>query len=172
MEDVLTQRSWAPFDVVAPGRRPDRMRSIVSPEGIADRLRSAAMAEIQARDAFLDAAERFADRAPLGLIRAWRALASAEDKHLGWLLERLEDLGQEVDGRRVSAQLFRTLSGCADPERFSRYMAHAETRGMEAGEKFRVRMADVDPVTARLFGVVAEEEADHIRLAYRWFPTA
>ena len=146
------------------------MRSVVSPEGIADRLRSAAMAEIQARDAFLDAADRFEAEAPIGVIRAWRALASAEDKHLSWLLERLEDLGQSVGGRSVSDQLYRTLSACPTARDFARYMAQAETRGMQAGEKFELRMAEVDPVTAKLFGVVAAEEAEHIKLAHRFYP--
>ncbi len=146
------------------------MRSIVSPEGIGDRLRSVAMAEMQARDAFLDAAERFESEAPVALTRAWRALAHAENKHLSWLIERLEDLGQGVGERRVCDQLYRTLSACDSPEDFARYMALAETRGMQAGDKFRVRMAEVDPETARLFGAVADEEADHIRLAHRFFP--
>ena len=61
---TAASQRWGRFLVVAPGERPARMRSIVSPEGIADRLRSAAMAEIQARDAFLDAAERFEHEAP------------------------------------------------------------------------------------------------------------
>lgn len=146
------------------------MRSIVSPEGISDRLRSAAMAEIQARDAFLEAARRFEEQAPLALIRTWRALAHAEDKHLGWLIERIEALGHAVDGRTVSDQLYRTLSACSQPQDFARYMALAETRGMQAGERFRVRMAAVDPVSAKLFGVVAAEEAQHIALAHRFFP--
>ena len=128
------------------------------------------MAELQARDAFLDAAERFAQEAPLALLKAWRALAKAEDKHLGWLLERLEDLGQGVGDRPVSDQLHRTLSACETPRDFARYMAVAETRGMRAGELFRARMAESDPISARLFGRVADEEAEHIRLAHRWFP--
>ncbi len=165
-----SDRTWEPFVLVPAGSRPPRVRSIASPEGVGDRLRSAAMAEIQARDAFLDAAERFAEQAPLALLKTWRALAKAEDKHLGWLLERLEDLGQGVEDRPVSDQLHRTLSACGAPRDFARYMAIAETRGMQAGELFRARMAESDPTSARLFGRVADEEAEHIRLAHRWFP--
>lgn len=166
-----SERTWGPFVLVSAGSRPPRVRSIASPEGVGDRLRAAAMAEIQARDAFLEAAERFARHSPLALIKTWRALASAEDKHLGWLLERLEDLGQRVEDRPVSDQLHRTLSACETPRDFARYMAIAETRGMRAGELFRARMAESDPTSARLFGRVADEESEHIRLAHRWFPT-
>ena len=143
-----------------------------TPQGIADRLRSAAMAEIQAREAFAEAADRFDATAPAGLLKAWRALSRAENKHLGWLCERIEALGERVDGRTVSDQLYRTLSACSDAEDFARYMALAETRGMRAGELFQLKMASVDPLSARLFGVVAQEEAEHIRLAERWFPNS
>ena len=72
-------RDWSPFRVVASGAHADAPRSIHTIEGVGDRLRAAGFAEIQARDAFLWAAEHLTD-APVGLQAAWRELAAAEDQ--------------------------------------------------------------------------------------------
>ncbi|MDE2293081.1 MAG: hypothetical protein KGL53_13450, partial [Elusimicrobia bacterium] len=83
---------WSPFAVCPPGALPPPVRPVGTPEGVADRLRSAAFAELQAREAFRWAAESFSD-APEELRAQWRALALAEDRHLGWLLGRLAARG-------------------------------------------------------------------------------
>lgn len=138
------------------------------PQGVADRLRSAAFAEIQAREAFAWAAERFAD-APEPLRSAWRGLSAAEDRHLGWLLTRLSEVGSSPNARPVSPRLWRSLTCCGSAREFSFFMASAEERGRLAGLLFQSSMAGADPLTAEIFGRIAEEEAAHVALVRRFF---
>lgn len=165
-EDI---RSWAPFALCAPGERPPRTREISSPEGVADRLRAAAFAEIQAREAFLWAASTFEAEAPAGLCAAWRGLAREEDKHLGWLLGRLSELGFLPNERPVSDYLWQSFMQCRSAEEFARFMANAEDRGRIAGERFYQALQVTDPISAEIFRKIAAEEIAHIRLAERFF---
>jgi len=138
---------------------------------VGDRLRTAAFAEIQARDAFLWAADRF-DDAPEAARRAWRRLAKAEDKHLGWLLRRMDELGEDPAARPVSDQLWRSLLACTTAAGFARHMAGAEDWGREAGERLGERLSAADPISGALFARIAEEEVGHIEQADRFFPAA
>lgn len=138
-------------------------------EGVGDRLRAAAFAEIQAREAFLWGASHFED-APASLKTAWRGLALAEDRHLGWLLKRMQELGIGVTDRRVSDQLWVSLVSSQNAKEFAYYMASAEERGRRAGERFHQELLKKDPVTAEIFGKIAEEEVEHIALAEKYFP--
>ncbi|HTL10943.1 MAG TPA: ferritin-like domain-containing protein [Bdellovibrionota bacterium] len=158
----------APFRLCGPGELPPRTRSMSAPEGVGDRLRAVAFAELQAREAFDWAARTFRE-ASHDLRGAWLALARAEDKHLGWLLSRMAELGVQADERPVSLDLWRTLTACTSAREFAVFMAAAEERGRVAGERFREGIRAVDPVTAELFGKIAEEEISHIELAKRHF---
>lgn len=162
-------RDWRPFILAQPGTRSEAPRSIDSSEGVGDRMRAAAFAEIQAREAFLWGAEHFSD-APTELRQAWREFAAVEDRHLNWLLRRMEELGIDVQGRRVSDQLFISLTSCKTARDFALYMANAEERGRRAGERFHQTLLEKDPVTARIFGQIALEEIEHIELAQRFYP--
>lgn len=166
---ILFKPSWAPFRLCESGVRPPRTRDIQTVEGVGDRLRAAAFAEIQAREAFLWAAETFAD-APASLKTAWKGLAAAEDKHLNWLLKRMEEIGEPVEGRPVSDFLWDSFMRCQTAREFAHFMSNAEERGRVAGERFRDALSKIDPVSARIFGRIAEEEVEHIALAYRYFP--
>ncbi|MGZ3700096.1 MAG: DUF455 family protein, partial [Bdellovibrionota bacterium] len=128
----MSARDWAPFQTVETGKYPDRTRSIDTPEGVADRIRAAAFAEIQAREAFLWAASQFED-ASEDLRQAWRILARAEQKHLDWLLQRLSELGYTPSERLVSDQLWHSLTSCKTARDFALFMANAEERGRQAG---------------------------------------
>lgn len=159
---------WDPFRVeantlVAP-------RSILQPDkqGIGDRLRTAAFAELQAEAAFEWAAERFTD-APEELREGWRHLAREERKHFGWLMTRMSELGIDVADRPVSDVLWQSLVGCASARDFALYMADAEERGRRAGERFCEKLRTVDPATAAIFGQIALEERGHIALAQRFY---
>lgn len=145
---------------------------MTSVEGRGDRLRAAAFAEFQAREAFLWAAETFAHEPglPSGLTEAWQELARQEDKHMKQLLRRLEELGQSVRGRPVSDFLWKSFMSCDTAERFARFMASAEERGRIAGERFYEAISPVDAETAEIFKQIALEEIEHIRLAERYFP--
>ena len=160
---------WSPFDVLPAGTRPRSPRSIRSVEGVGDRLRAAAFAELQARNAFSWAAETWTG-VPEPLRSAWRRLAAEEDKHLGWLLQRMEDLGIDIGERPVSAQLWASLSDCAGPRDFTERMASAEERGQAAGEHFAEKLSEADPVSAGIFAQIAREEAGHVALAQRYLP--
>jgi uncharacterized ferritin-like protein (DUF455 family) len=150
------------------GARGEPPRSIDTLGGVGDRLRAAAFAEIQAREAFLWASLTFED-APDGLREAWKTLAKAEDRHLGWLLERMTELGIDVRERKVSDHLWQSLVSCKSAREFAMFMANAEERGRRAGERFHQNLLTRDPETARIFGQIAEEEVAHIKLAERFF---
>lgn len=160
---------WSPFEVTVRPERAPPPRPISTLEGVGDRLRAAAFAEIQAREAFLWGAAHWAD-APESLKTAWRELAHEEDKHLGWLLNRLTELGMQVTDRKVSDQLWVSLTTCRDAADFALFMASAEERGRRAGERFHQDLKSRDPVTATLFETIAREEVAHIELARKHFP--
>lgn len=153
---------WKPFSLCDPGAKPPASRSMATPEGLGDRLRTAAFAELQAREAFKAAAERFVD-APAEMRAAWRRFSIEEGKHLGWLMRRMEELGVAPDGRPVSDGLFRSLMRCADWREFAAYMARAEDRGRTAERHFEKELAARDPATAAIFKAIADEEDAHIR---------
>jgi uncharacterized ferritin-like protein (DUF455 family) len=152
---------WSPFLVCPPGEKTPSPRGIHSPEGLGDRLRTAAFAERQATEAFAWAAERFVE-APFERREAWRRLAVEERRHLGLLLARMAELGVRVDERPVSDGLWRSLTRCATWQEFSAYMKRAEERGRAAELSFEQSLAGRDPKTAELFAQIARDEAEHI----------
>jgi uncharacterized ferritin-like protein (DUF455 family) len=168
---ALAAPDWAPFRLAPTGRRADPPRGIETRDGIGDRLRTAAFAELQALHAFNWAADTFED-APPALRAAWRGLALAEEKHLQWLLRRMEELAIPVDARAVSDWLWNSLMSCKSAREFAVFMASAEERGRRAGERFEEAMAAIDPVSSVIFGKIAEEEVEHIRLTQRFYPDA
>lgn len=159
---------WGPFRVAPSGEKGDLPRALTTFEGLGDRLRSAAFAEYQAREAFRWAASHFADATP-ELKNAWLALAIEEDKHMNWLLSRMAELKIEVQERSVSDQLWISLTRCSSPREFALYMASAEERGRKAGVRFYEALLEKDPVTAKIFGTIAQEEVTHIELAQKFF---
>lgn len=167
-ENDIETPDWSPFRVAPRGTRGDAPRSIDTPEGIGDRLRAAAFAELQAKEAFFWAADHLSDASP-ALRSAWRGLGLAEERHLNWLLKRMEELGYSVQDRSVSDQLWISLRSCKSAKDFSLFMASAEERGRRAGERFHEAMLSRDPVTARIFGQIAREEVEHIALAEKHF---
>ncbi len=165
----LSKPQWDPFCLVTPGNKADAPRSLDTPEGVEDRLRTAAFAEIQAREAFLWAASSLKD-APVELRQAWIQLAHAEQRHLEWLLLRMNELQLDIPARKVSDQLWTSLTSCKSAKEFALYMASAEERGRVAGIRFHQALLESDPVTAEIFGKIAEEETSHIALAKKHFP--
>jgi uncharacterized ferritin-like protein (DUF455 family) len=166
---MAQSRDWSPFVVCATGAQAPAPRSVATPEGVGDRLRAAAFAELQAREAFRMAADSFPD-APEALRDAWRGLVAAEDKHLGWLMGRMSALGVDPAARPVSARLWDALSSCRGAEEFEVLIAKAEERGRLAGERFRGAMRAADPESAEVFGRIADEEVAHVALARRFYP--
>lgn len=160
--------SWEPFALATPGDRADLPRSLGTREGVADRLRTAAFAEIQAREAFLWAASRFTDAEP-ALQAAWLELSRQEDKHLNWLLQRMLELDLDVRDRKVSDHLWVSLTSCSSAREFALFMANAEERGRKAGVRFYEALRTTDLITAQIFGKIAEEEVSHIALAQQFF---
>lgn len=155
---------WKPFVVCAPEERAPSARGLGGPDGVGDRLRTAAFAERQAFAAFLWAADTLAD-APAPLREAWRRIGREEEVHLNLLLARMAELGVAVDGRPVSDRLWRSLTRCSGAREFAAVMREAEARGQAAEESFRRVLAERDPVTAAIFGRIAEDEAAHLALA-------
>ncbi|MBI3566315.1 MAG: DUF455 family protein [Elusimicrobia bacterium] len=154
---------WSPFWVCGPEEKAAAPRGVSTAEGLGDRMRVAAFAELQAREAFRWAADAFLDASD-ELRAAWRRIADDEDRHLRMLLERMAELGIRPDERPVSDRLWRSLSACKTAPEFVAYMKTAEERGKAAEESFRVTFARRDPVTAAIFGTIADDEAEHIAL--------
>lgn len=144
-------------------------RSLPGLDGIGDRLRTAAFAEMQAERAFLRAAEIYTD-APAALRSEWLVLAAEERNHMTWLLNRMHELGIAVKERAVSDALWHSLCECKDARAFCHYIADSEERGRRAGQRFRDVLLQTDPETARIFGKIAQEELRHIALSYEYYP--
>ncbi|HPF36295.1 ferritin-like domain-containing protein [bacterium] len=157
-----------PFRPCAPDERPPRPRAVVSPEGVGDRMRTAAFAELQAVHAFGWAADRY-DDAPAGLADAWRAQVADETRHLRMILDRMAELGVDPAGRPVSLGLWRRLESCPDARSFCLLIAEAEERGRRGGLALVEAIADRDPVTADVFRTIAREEEAHVALATEFF---
>lgn len=158
--------NWEPFVLCGPEEYAPASRGIGSPEGIADRLRTAAFAERQAFAAFVWAAENLADASD-ELRAAWRRIALEEEVHLHLLLGRMAELGVKVADRPVSDRLWRRLIQSKTAPEFSILMRDAEARGQAAEESFRRSLAQRDPVTAAIFGRIADDEAEHLATADR-----
>jgi uncharacterized ferritin-like protein (DUF455 family) len=156
--------NWAPFSVCDPDQFPPAPRGINTPEGLGDRLRVAAFAELQAREAFRWAADTLLDASP-ALRSAWRRIADDEHRHLEMLLGRMAELDVKPDARVVSDRLWRSLRACKSTVEFVPYMRTAEERGRAAEESFRRSLELRDPVTSALFGKIADDEAEHIALS-------
>jgi uncharacterized ferritin-like protein (DUF455 family) len=158
--------NWSPFEVCAPDDYAPSPRGIRTPEGLGDRLRTAAFAEFQAREAFRWAAETLPDASP-ELRAAWRRFSTDEDRHLQLLLGRMAELGVKPEARPVSDRLWRSLRECKTTKTFMAYMKTAEERGRAAEESFQRSLAGVDPVTAAIFGRIAADEVEHVAFAAR-----
>ena len=161
--------NWEPFRLAPAGAHPDAPRSISTHEGVGDRLRAAAFAELQAREAFLWAASHFED-ATEDMRQGWKNLAHAEQFHLDWLLNRMVELKIDLQERKVSDHLWLSLVSCKTAREFAFFIANAEERGRLAGERFYTSLKDKDSVTAEIFKKIADEEVHHVALARRFFP--
>jgi len=154
---------WHPFTLCQENEKAPYPRSLSTQEGLGDRLRFVAFAEKQASHAFLIASEIY--DVPQTVRETWRLLSEEENKHLGWLLKRMNELNVSSSERPQSLALWKSFDRCDTPLKFANFMANAEERGRVAGEQFFQTLLSVDPVTATLFQKIAEEEVEHIRLA-------
>ena len=160
---------WEPFRVLPRGQFPLPPRSIHTLEGMGDRMRSAAFAELQARDAFHWASECFED-APAELRTAWKELSIVEHRHLEWILKRMTELGIDPREREVSEHLWVALQACTTAREFAHLIADAEEKGRRAGIRFYETLKTKDPISSEIFRKIAEEEVDHVALAHRFYP--
>lgn len=160
---------WSPFSVCAPDEYPPAPRGMGTPHGLGDRLRTAAFAELQAREAFAWAAEVIPGVSD-ELRGAWKRLSREEGLHLQLLLGRMTELGVRPEERPVSDRLWRRLRASRTAPEFAARMREAEARGKAAEDSFRVSLAQKDPVTAAIFGRIADDEAEHLALAERLAP--
>lgn len=145
--------------------RPDTIRKLEAPGGVADRLRVVAFAELQARDLFRYGAERFGGEVPAEWRSNWLRFAEVEDLHAQLLLTRMHELGIGPGERTVSDKLTRLCRAATDPVVFLFLLSSAEERGMEAGVVLGDQMKKVDPVSAAIFARIAAEEVEHVEAA-------
>ncbi len=162
----------APFKICPEGQRPQRPRGMNTPEGLADRMRTAAFAEKQAIHAFRWACQHFQD-VPEALREAWAALIPDEEKHYRLIVDRMAELGFALDDRCVTLNLWRSLAACETGEEFCIGIARAEERGRQAGLRLSGFLDESDPETAAVFREIVEDEVAHVALAetfYGWKP--
>ena len=165
---MVRDASWEPFDVCADGEEPPRPRPFRSAEGLGDRLRTAAFAELQAQRAFRWAAARF-DDVPEELKRRWSEIVDDEARHHDLIVGRMAELGVPIDARPVSLALWRSLESCETGRDFCLYIASAEERGRRAGLALVEALGQSDPETAEVFREIVEDEVEHIALAEVYF---
>jgi uncharacterized ferritin-like protein (DUF455 family) len=159
---INPQTAWKPFLIKERG---DTIRPLNGPEGVADRLRLVAFAEVQARDAFFWGAEHFAGQIPEDWRSTWIRFAEVEERHANLLLQRLVDIGGDVGARAVSDKLSRLCRAAEDPIHFLFLLSSAEERGMESGLLLGKQMESVDAISAKIFQQIAEEEVEHVEAA-------
>jgi uncharacterized ferritin-like protein (DUF455 family) len=160
--------SWEPFVLCAPGERPPRPRDIALAEGVGDRLRTAAFAELQAVRAFTWAASRFGD-VPQGLREDWQRLIAEEERHFSLIMRRMDELGIDPAGRPVWPAIWESVSACESGKQFCLYITNAEERGRQAGLQLCRALRDSDPTTVAVFQSIVDDEQDHVALAARYF---
>lgn len=159
---ILPANNWAPFRLTS--GKTDPVRAMTAPEGVADRLRIVAFAELQAREAFRWGAERFPE-APERWRKLWLEFADVEDRHAQMLLDRMSELGVDAGGRLVSDRLWQLCRKAEDWEMFLFLLSSAEERGMEAGFTLGRQMMPVDGKSAAIFEQIAHEEVEHVQMA-------
>ncbi len=163
---------FSPFKICASGQRPPKPRPMTTLEGIGDRMRSGAFAELQAIAAFEWAAGHFQD-VPQELRASWSAQVADESRHYGMIIRRMDKLGIGVTDRPVSLGLWEALQECATGREFCIKIAAAEERGRRAGLKLAQHLKNSDPETAAAFQEIADDEVAHVALAathFDWEP--
>ncbi len=156
------EQGWAPFRL---GKKPEYVRPLESREGVADRLRLVAFAELQARDLFRFGAEKFRDSAPREWLSQWTEFSEVEERHAQMLLDRMGVLGVRIEDRMVSDKLSRLCLRAEDPLTFLFLLSSAEERGMEAGFTLGEQMNAYDSASAAVFKQIADEEVAHVAMA-------
>jgi uncharacterized ferritin-like protein (DUF455 family) len=159
---------FSPFVLTPPGERSPKMRPIHTPEGLGDRMRTAAFAELQAIAAFTWAADRFQD-VPQALRDEWKAQIADESRHYRLICGRMEDLGLALTDRPVSIGLWESLQECTNGRDFCIRIANSEERGRQAGVKLVEYLEEKDPETAAVFREIVADEVAHVALAERYF---
>ncbi len=159
--DIQQENKWHPFWV---DPRPHRMRSVKIPEGIGDRIRAVAFAEVQAHQGFLWGYQRFTQADPLWR-STWLDLAKQEARHAQLLLDHAHKLEINLGERKVSDYLIRMFRSAGSPEFFQYLMVRAEARGMDMGLSMVKAIMEVDPQSGAIFKRIAQEEEEHIRVA-------
>ncbi|MEN8006098.1 MAG: DUF455 family protein [Candidatus Krumholzibacteriota bacterium] len=157
-----------PFIICPPGERPPRPRPLNTPEGLGDRMRTAAFAEWQAIAAFRWAAGHFQD-VPQALRDEWTAQVADEIRHYEMICRRMEELGFELTDRPVTTSLWESLEECTSGREFCIRIASAEERGRQAGVRLAEYLTESDPETAAVFQEIADDEVSHVALAATYF---
>ncbi len=164
----MTQESWSPFILTKPGRTPPSPRSLSLPEGLGDRMRTAAFAEFQAVRAFRWASKRFVDTSE-SLREEWANLVSVEVRHFEMIAKRMLELGFSLSDRPVSLRLWNSLNCCKTGKEFCVRICSAEEWGRQSAIKLIEFLTKRDEKTANVFKLIAKEEIEHVAVADRYF---
>lgn len=164
--------SWEPFVLAPPDEKAPFPKPMSHREGLGDRLRIAAFAELQAVRAFGWATENFADVSPK-VIEGWQLQIPEEKFHFRLIMERMAHLGVHAHQKPVSASLSESLYACQTGREFAVKIATAEHKGRLAALKMAAYLENRDPVTAQVFLRIAHDELAHVQLVidnFNWQP--
>ncbi|MBN2526782.1 MAG: ferritin-like domain-containing protein [Deltaproteobacteria bacterium] len=164
--------SWEPFVLAPPDHKAPFPQPMSHRDGLGDRLRIAAFAELQAVRAFGWASEHFTD-VPATIIEGWQRQIPEEKLHFRLIVERMIRLGILPQKKTVSANLSETLYSCQSGKDFAIQIATAEHKGRLAALKMADYLQHRDPVTAQVFLRIARDEVAHVQLVmdhFDWTP--
>lgn len=136
-------------------------------------LHNLAHVELNAIDLAWDTVVRFsALRLPSQFYADFARVADDESRHLGWCLQRLEELGHEYGCMPAHNLLW---EGCAASrgdvlDRMAVVPMSQEARGLDAGTRLAERLVGWgDNISAAIVARIAEEERAHVAVGVAWF---
>ncbi|GIL60866.1 hypothetical protein Vafri_15382 [Volvox africanus] len=136
-------------------------------------LHNLAHIELNAIDLAWDTVVRFS---PLGLpdqfYEDFVRVADDESRHLGWCLQRMEELGHSYGDMDAHDLLWQGCRASAVDlgARLAVVPMSQEARGLDAGSRLVSRLVGFgDSRSAAVVGLIAEEERAHVAVGVTWF---
>jgi len=145
--------------------------------GAAHMLHNLAHIELNAVDLAWDTVARFAD-GPIGaalpdmFFEDFARVADDESRHLGWCLQRLEELGHAYGDMPAHNLLWEGAQASSDDlsARLAVVPMSQEARGLDAGQRLVSRLiGSQDKRSAAIVERISQEERAHVAVGIAWF---
>jgi uncharacterized ferritin-like protein (DUF455 family) len=136
-------------------------------------LHNLAHVELNAIDLAWDSVVRFSSlNLPEPFYRDFARIADDESRHLGWCLQRLEELGSYYGCMPAHNMLWEgcALSAGDVQARLAIVPMSQEARGLDAGGRLADRLVGWgDNRSAKIVAKIADEEKNHVSVGVAWF---